>query len=110
MRGYITRRYNFTLAVIGYYDMETNKMVELSTVRGNWKNTEQVLKYVKKHKSEIGIPDGKQPTVLQMDKASQLRKCHTKIFMPTVYRLKKRQKPKKKPKPANKRKERKNEL
>lgn len=80
MRGFITRRYHITLATVGFYDMETNEMVELDSISGNWKNTEQVLKYVKKHRKELQIPEGKQPTVLQMERKSELRKMTLEAF------------------------------
>ena len=80
MRGFITRRFSETVAVIGYYDMETNEMIEIGSISGKWKNTDQVLKYCKKHRSEIGVPEGKQATVLSMETKTHLRKMSYEDF------------------------------
>lgn len=80
MRGFITRRFSETVAVIGYYDMETNKMIEIGSISGKWKNTDQVLKYCKKNRSLIGIPEGKQATVLSLETHTHLRKMSYEDF------------------------------
>lgn len=80
MRGYITRRFSETHAIIGYYDMKSNKMVEVNTFVGGWKNTEQVLKWCKKNRENIGIPEGKQATVLSLETKSHLRKMTYQRF------------------------------
>lgn len=82
MRGFITRRFSLTTAKIGYYDMSTNKMVECKTIKGKWKNADQVQKYCKKNREFIGIPEGKQITVLGMDTETELRKMsHEKFYL-----------------------------
>ena len=62
MRGYLTRRFLFTDAVLGYYDMYTNKMVEACTISGKWKKTDQVLRYAKKNREALKLP--KEPLAL----------------------------------------------
>lgn len=80
MRGFITRRFAETVVNIGYYDMTTNEMIELEELRGNWKTTDQVLKYCKKNRKTIGIPEGMQATVLSMEKVTELRKMTLEDF------------------------------
>lgn len=74
MRGYLTRRFLFTDAVLGYYDMHTNKMVEACTISGKWKKTDQVLRYAKKNREALKLPKDKQITVLSMEVRGELRK------------------------------------
>lgn len=74
MRGYLTRRFLFTDAVLGYYDMHTNKMVEACTISGKWKKTDQVLRYAKKNHETLKLPKDKQITVLSMEVRGELRK------------------------------------
>lgn len=74
MRGYLTRRFLFTDAVLGYYDMHTNKMVEVCTISGKWKKTDQVLRYAKKNREVLKLPKDKQITVLSMEVRGELRK------------------------------------
>lgn len=74
MRGYLTRCFSITTALIGYYDMTTNKMVELCTVAGKWKTAEQVQKYCKKYRDTLRIPKDKQITVLSMETTKELRR------------------------------------
>ena len=80
MRGYVTRRFSFTKAKVGYYDMEKNKMVECKTISGQWKDAEQVRKFCKKHREELKLPEGKQITVLSMETETELRKMTYDCF------------------------------
>ena len=74
MRGHFTRRYIFTEAKIGYYDMQSNKMIESDVIRGRWKTPEQVQRYVKKNRDTLHLPEGKQITVLGMEEKIEYRK------------------------------------
>ena len=74
MRGHITRRFHITIAEIGFYDMEKNTMISVGEISGDWKTTDQVLKYVKKNRDRLEVPKDKQATVLSMHVQSELRK------------------------------------
>lgn len=80
MKGYLSRRFFSTIATVGYFDLQKNDTVKCKPITGRWKTPEEVVRYVKKNRELVGIPQGKTITVLSMEQKTELRRMKYETF------------------------------